>query len=742
MCKLKAALFFVIFCLFFISPKEIFAQESSVKGIQTISTYSEDIKDTKDNLLFVSNFCEACTELEKEIKVDSFTVYKIDISNSNNFLKLLKSLHLSCGNTGVEPSVPFFYSEKNCYIGSLAISNRLAVLDLQAKESLASEDFDFLGAYKNKLAVEEYMGKSVADIVLDKSETWELGVLGFVVILAIGFLIYWIVNRKSVRRGDKVLFTVLQIFLFLLPTLYLGIKVNTAVNLGNEYSSAGGCNAFDGSGCVSYAERQAARASNDDYRAQNPETAAKADAYLAANGGTEAAIAAGNAQVIATSQALLEATGATIGDGIDWDKANAVVEALDPETFDKTTVLPVSTTDAATPQKVVEVTGKDGTTYSVEISVAYAINPEAVYVAQVSAVPEIDCSSLGGCETALSVHNSTLLTNYPKDKSIEGNLYQFDKVSGQLIATPINMAVIDDFCKATGIIPPGSSLGSILCRCENGVGGVVFTSAESGDSCDAVCRVRNLVCEDCNPSPPSPPSNPPVSGPYCGDGILGNTTGEQCEYQDPTGVLCSWNSCDSSCKCPTETQPYCGDGKLDTGEQCELGDPNGYQCTWSSCNQVNCKCVEPGCGDGTLDTGEKCERNNPTGVSCLWDSECDQLQCDCKAEQSEYCGDGILQDGEKCELNDPTGVQCVWGYCSKFTCLCPTKPDGTPINPLYPSSPAPQTGLFDSSYETKVILGATLLMIGLLFEPTVKIINRTNLVFVRRKKEGMERKFK
>ena len=36
----------------------------------------------------------------------------------------------------------------------------------------------------------------------------------------------------------------------------------------------------------------------------------------------------------------------------------------------------------------------------------------------------------------------------------------------------------------------------------------------------------------------------------CGDGILGNTPGEQCEKDNPTGVACTWDSCNqTTCKC-------------------------------------------------------------------------------------------------------------------------------------------------------------------------------------------------
>ncbi len=81
--------------------------------------------------------------------------------------------------------------------------------------------------------------------------------------------------------------------------------------------------------------------------------------------------------------------------------------------------------------------------------------------------------------------------------------------------------------------------------------------------------------------------------PYCGDSIVGNTTGEEC---DPPGGVCTKDGkagvCSSACTCAVN--PYCGDGKLNTGEECENGDPAGVKCSWSTCNQTGCICLPAG----------------------------------------------------------------------------------------------------------------------------------------------------
>ncbi len=43
----------------------------------------------------------------------------------------------------------------------------------------------------------------------------------------------------------------------------------------------------------------------------------------------------------------------------------------------------------------------------------------------------------------------------------------------------------------------------------------------------------------------------------CGDGILGNTSGEQCELGDPDGVTCAWSTCNqTTCTCPDENPDW------------------------------------------------------------------------------------------------------------------------------------------------------------------------------------------
>lgn len=120
-----------------------------------------------------------------------------------------------------------------------------------------------------------------------------------------------------------------------------------------------------------------------------------------------------------------------------------------------------------------------------------------------------------------------------------------------------------------------------------------------------------------------PSSTGDSTGPasFCGDGIIDESLGEQCD----DGI----NNSDAGA-CTRQCLPAtCGDGKLWAGaEECDLGDANSAdyggcspQCTW---NQR--------CGDGTIDvddgeqcdmaelngTGEALEGEVPCSAACLW----------------------------------------------------------------------------------------------------------------------------
>ena len=153
----------------------------------------------------------------------------------------------------------------------------------------------------------------------------------------------------------------------------------------------------------------------------------------------------------------------------------------------------------------------------------------------------------------------------------------------------------------------------------------------------------------------------------CGDGVVGNTEGEEC---DPPNNPCTKDGhsgkCSSTCKCVLD--PYCGDKVVGTGEEC---DPPNDPCTKDGhsgkCSST-CKCVlNPYCGDKVIGTGEECDPpNNP----CTKDGKPGTCSNTCKCAVNPYCGDGQLKDDEECEVGDPAGVKCAWSSCNQSACIC------------------------------------------------------------------------
>jgi hypothetical protein len=114
----------------------------------------------------------------------------------------------------------------------------------------------------------------------------------------------------------------------------------------------------------------------------------------------------------------------------------------------------------------------------------------------------------------------------------------------------------------------------------------------------------------------------------CGDGVVGNTEGEEC---DPPNDPCTKDGhsgkCSSTCKCVLD--PYCGDGVVGTGEECD-----------------------------------------PPGDSCTKDGNTGACSNTCMCVVNPYCGDGKLKDDEECEVGDPAGVKCTWTSCNQSACVC------------------------------------------------------------------------
>jgi fibro-slime domain-containing protein len=151
-------------------------------------------------------------------------------------------------------------------------------------------------------------------------------------------------------------------------------------------------------------------------------------------------------------------------------------------------------------------------------------------------------------------------------------------------------------------------------------------------------------------------------GPRCGDGVLQQVDGEQCDNGTNTDGYAATgsNGCSPGCTLP----PNCGDGKiqLDYGEACDNGSANN-DTTYGGCT-TTCQ-LGPYCGDGKVNGDASHPEACDDGVN---DGTYNTCSPGCTLPPR--CGDGLLQTdwGEQCEptmSNDPNcTADCrLPGYC-------------------------------------------------------------------------------
>jgi cysteine-rich repeat protein len=130
---------------------------------------------------------------------------------------------------------------------------------------------------------------------------------------------------------------------------------------------------------------------------------------------------------------------------------------------------------------------------------------------------------------------------------------------------------------------------------------------------------------------------------YCGDGILQEGAGEECDFNDPEAP----ENCNTSC----ELEPICGDGNvdIDLGETCDP--PTGY-CTGATLPRTSCQ------SDSDCPAGETC--GLPVAPAGGGDPDRICRNGDGSPNQCTYCGDGIVQPNvEECDDgNSDNGDGC------------------------------------------------------------------------------------
>jgi len=183
------------------------------------------------------------------------------------------------------------------------------------------------------------------------------------------------------------------------------------------------------------------------------------------------------------------------------------------------------------------------------------------------------------------------------------------------------------------------------------------------------CRTKDPISDD-NCHPPTCPS---------GEKVCCNWNEIDCDSKCGEGAHeikteCRCSSCNNpyylSVYCKAEPVASCGDGVVGNtpGEEC---DPPNDPCTKDGhsgkCSST-CKCVlDPYCGDGVVGTGEECD---PPNSPCTKDEKSGTCSSTCQCAVNPYCGDGQLKDDEECEVGDPAGVKCAWTSCNQSACIC------------------------------------------------------------------------
>jgi len=197
---------------------------------------------------------------------------------------------------------------------------------------------------------------------------------------------------------------------------------------------------------------------------------------------------------------------------------------------------------------------------------------------------------------------------------------------------------------------------------------------------------------------------------FCGDGVVTNTIGEQCDDGTNDGA----HGCDVDCKrltgwkCPPAggacvVDLYCGNGTVDAGEQCDDHNFKNYDGCDSTCfKESGWACPSTGgsceriCGNGKLDPGETCDDSNIySGDGCT--GTCNGANCPaiCTVEQdftcstvgqsciytppppAAQCGNGKVETGETCDDGNGNGGDGCSSVCvveTGWKCTAPSIP--------------------------------------------------------------------
>jgi fibro-slime domain-containing protein len=191
----------------------------------------------------------------------------------------------------------------------------------------------------------------------------------------------------------------------------------------------------------------------------------------------------------------------------------------------------------------------------------------------------------------------------------------------------------------------------------------------------------------------------PDAGPYCGDGVVDQTS-EECD----DGNVLPGDGCTGICKkepfftCPPNggactSTVRCGDGVRTPGEACDDGNTTaGDGCS------ANCASIEPGwycpapnapcvrlvnCGDGRLQQGEACDDGNTmAGDGCSPNCTVEQgFRCTRPGSPCQpipTCGNRVVEGAEQCDDGNTTAGDGCSTTCRKEASFYDCPPTGGP----------------------------------------------------------------
>ncbi|MCH2110117.1 MAG: fibro-slime domain-containing protein, partial [Polyangiaceae bacterium] len=150
-----------------------------------------------------------------------------------------------------------------------------------------------------------------------------------------------------------------------------------------------------------------------------------------------------------------------------------------------------------------------------------------------------------------------------------------------------------------------------------------------------------------------------VEGPRCGDGVLQDGSnasiggGEECdlgEQSDPSDTDFNSNTAYGPTSCTEDCflGMRCGDGLLQNGqgEECDNGFNEDVYAFPNSQNPCGANCMNvPTCGDGVLQPDFELCDDGVNNSDTLYDG------CTSECDWGAYCGDGVIDDGQNGSVN-------------------------------------------------------------------------------------------